>query len=70
MYEGEFKDGLYDGYGRFIYNQTVYYEGQWKKGKRHGFGTNCYYEGYQEDAKWEHDKLVKMVAKRKTPLSI
>ena len=62
------KDGLYDGYGRFIYNQTVYYEGQWVKGKRHGFGTNCYYQGYQEDAKWEHDKLVKMVAKRKIPM--
>jgi hypothetical protein len=70
MYEGEFKDGLQDGYGRFIYNQHAYYEGQWSKGKRHGFGTNYYYSGYEEEAKWENDKLIKIVAKRKTPVSI
>ena len=33
IYEGEFKDGRYHGYGRKIFSKGWYYEGQWLNGK-------------------------------------
>ena len=37
IYEGEFKNNLYDGWGRFISHLGVYW-GYWEKGMRHGNG--------------------------------
>ena len=29
IYEGQFKDGKFDGFGRIIYNLGNYYVGEW-----------------------------------------
>ena len=38
IYEGQFKDDIYNGYGRFIYSNGNYYIGNWLDGKRSGWG--------------------------------
>lgn len=34
IYEGQFKDDVYNGFGRFIYSNGNYYIGNWVDGKR------------------------------------
>ena len=36
IYEGQFKNDVYHGYGRFIYSNGNYYIGNWVDGKRSG----------------------------------
>jgi hypothetical protein len=39
-YSGEFKDGVFNGRGRFYYKiNKMYYDGEWKDGKPHGKGV-------------------------------
>ena len=38
-YEGNFKDGKFQGQGTQIWRVGQWYEGDWENGKRHGFGT-------------------------------
>ena len=38
IFEGEFKKGLFDGYGKYLTNGGDVYKGQFKKNKYHGFG--------------------------------
>ena len=37
-YDGNFINGVYDGDGKYIYNNGNYYIGEWKEGKKHGKG--------------------------------
>ena len=37
IYEGQFNDNVYHGWGRFIGHKGVY-EGYWENGMRHGRG--------------------------------
>ena len=50
MYEGEYKNGKRNGYGRMNFNSGEWYEGEFKDGKREGKGVfhwdkECYWEG-------------------------
>ena len=38
IYEGQFLNDVYNGFGRFIYSNGNYYIGNWEEGKRSGFG--------------------------------
>ena len=38
VYEGNWKDGLYDGKGKLTMGGIVIYDGEWKKGKKNGYG--------------------------------
>ena len=38
IYEGQFIDDLYEGYGRLIFGNGNYYIGYWLDGKRNGYG--------------------------------
>lgn len=38
IYEGQFRDDVYNGFGRFIYSNGNYYIGSWLDGKRSGQG--------------------------------
>ena len=37
-YEGEFKNGLKEGYGKYIYKDGSFYIGEWKNGLKNGKG--------------------------------
>ena len=38
-YEGDIKEGWFDGNGKFTYDNGVIYEGEFSKGRFHGNGT-------------------------------
>ena len=44
-YEGEMKDGLYEGQGRLTYANRARYEGEFKAGERDGKGTYVFPSG-------------------------
>ena len=39
VYEGEFRNDLFDGKGVYYYSNGNKWEGKFRKGKRHGMGT-------------------------------
>lgn len=41
VYLGEWKKGIRDGWGVFMYYSGAKYEGSWKDDKKHGFGVEC-----------------------------
>jgi len=44
-YEGNFKNGFFEGKGVYYYNNGYRYEGDWKNNKREGDGIMCYQSG-------------------------
>jgi hypothetical protein len=56
-YDGDFKDGVREGYGVYTYGETGNkYEGEWRQNKKNGigkmtFGTEGEYYGHFEDGK-------------------
>ncbi|CAD8128092.1 unnamed protein product [Paramecium sonneborni] len=56
-YEGEFKEGVFDGYGQFKYKNGDQYKGYWKDGKCYGDGELCNEEFGQITGKFENGKL-------------
>lgn len=54
-YEGETKDGYFDGQGIIKYSNGSTYSGEWKSNLRHGKGTYTYY-GQKYVGEWERDK--------------
>ena len=58
-YEGEFKNNLKEGYGKYIYEDGNYYIGEWKNDLKHGKGIIYYknneikYEGNFYEDKFE-----------------
>lgn len=53
-YEGEFKDGMKEGFGKEVHDEDTYYEGEWMADKKHGEGklvtpNGEVYEGQFED---------------------
>lgn len=55
-YEGEFKEGVRSGYGKYVYPNGDVYEGGWENNVKHGNGTLTYSSkapGAEEDAEEE-----------------
>lgn len=49
-YEGQFKNGMREGFGSRVWSNGTVYEGNWKADQRHGegklfFKDGSYYEG-------------------------
>jgi len=58
IYEGQFKDDVYNGYGRFIYSNGNYYIGNWLDGKRSGFGKLVDKSGRVYEGMWQFSKFM------------
>jgi len=58
IYEGQFKDDVYHGFGRFIYTNGNYYIGNWQMGKRSGRGKFVDMNGKTYSGLWQNSKLV------------
>lgn len=52
IFEGQFKDDVYHGYGRYIYQNGSYYTGGWIEGKRSGWGTLIDKSGKVYEGNW------------------
>ncbi len=55
IYQGQWKDALPQGNGKFKYASKASYEGAFEKGKRHGQGKMLYPTGDAFDGSWEDD---------------
>ena len=55
-YDGEYKDGKFDGQGTYIWSDGDMYEGEWKDGKVHGQGTYTYSSGTKYVGEWKDDQ--------------
>ncbi len=62
MYEGDFKDGYPDGYGRYIWRNKNHFEGKFKKGKLDGSGEMHYITNTNQDSVvtgfWKKNKYI------------
>ena len=45
IYEGEWKDDLFDGHGKYTWVNGEVYEGQWKDGVKNGLGKHTCING-------------------------
>jgi len=52
IYEGELKNGIYEGKGRFYHVLGLYYDGEYKNGKKSGKG---YYKDSNMNGQWEYE---------------
>jgi len=57
IYEGDFYDGEYNGYGIFLSEQGWRYEGQFSNGKRTGRGIIIYANGERAEGIFKEGKL-------------
>ena len=58
IYEGQFLDDVYNGYGRFIYSNGNYYIGNWVDGKRSGYGKLVDKNGKVYEGQWQYSKYM------------
>lgn len=56
VYEGEFKEDLYDGEGVLVLENGLVYSGSFSRGKRHGKGLLFSNEDkFRYEGEWKHD---------------
>ena len=58
IYEGQFRDDVYNGFGRFIYSNGNYYIGNWLDGKRSGYGKLVDKSGRIYEGQWQYSKFM------------
>ena len=58
QYDGEWKNGLAHGNGKFFVNNELEYEGEWLHDKRHGQGTAYNGKEVVYSGLWEYDEPV------------
>lgn len=58
IYEGQFVDDVYNGFGRFIYSNGNYYIGNWIDGKRSGYGKLVDKNGKIYEGQWQYSKYI------------
>ena len=55
VYDGQWRDNLPSGAGKYLYANGEKYEGNLKNGKRHGHGQMVYQDGSIYEGQWEYD---------------
>ena len=55
-YQGEFKNGKYNGYGTFKFSNGVEYQGEFKNGKYNGIGQSKYKSGDKYNGRFKNNK--------------
>lgn len=58
VYEGDFVNDKYEGYGKYTWEDSDVYEGEWKDGERNGKGTFRSGEGIVEYSMYDNGKPV------------
>jgi len=57
LYIGQWKIGMKDGFGRYLYKNGDIYEGQWSNDKKEGDGKMIYNNGEIEVGIWKNDEF-------------
>ena len=58
IYEGMFVDGLWNGYGRLIYEDGHYYIGEFRDGYYHGSGKLYMNGGLLKEGQWKFSQFI------------
>ena len=58
IYEGQLRDDIYHGYGRYIYTNGSYYTGNWTDGKRQGYGKLNDISGKVYEGIWKNNTFL------------
>jgi antitoxin component YwqK of YwqJK toxin-antitoxin module len=57
-YEGDWKNGKFEGKGKYYYSNGSTFEGKYKLGKKHGEGVFIKKNGDEYEGLWQHGKRV------------
>jgi hypothetical protein len=57
-YEGDWKNGKYEGEGKYIFSNGDSYNGEWKNSLFDGFGTYRYSDGEEKKGYWKNNKYI------------
>lgn len=52
IFEGQFENGNFNGFGRYIYYDGEYYIGWFVNGAKHGYGKYVYDDGKVRQGTW------------------
>lgn len=55
QYRGDWRKGMFSGFGARHYLDGSFYLGYWKNSKRHGYGQMWYADGGYYDGDWKRD---------------
>ncbi len=55
LYQGEMKNGKFEGFGTLCKKDREFFQGEWHKGKRHGVGNFTYMNGDKYSGSWKND---------------
>ena len=58
FYIGKWKNGMKNGFGRYLYSDGDIYEGEWINDKKEGKGKMIYNDGSIEDGIWENGEFI------------
>ena len=58
IYEGQFVNEDYNGYGRLIYSNGIYYIGNWLNGQRSGYGKLVDKNGKVYEGIWQQSQYI------------
>jgi len=58
FYSGNFKNGLYDGFGEMLFKNGDFYRGNWKEGNFDGKGAYFNKKGQIKKGEWEQGRFV------------
>lgn len=56
-YYGETVNGIREGKGRLVTENSDFYDGEWKNGKKHGHGIYIYSNGVKYNGTWNNDRM-------------
>ena len=57
-YQGQWKDGLFEGLGTRFYSDKVIYQGEWRAGLYHGYGTLIRPGGHKYSGIWQNGERI------------
>lgn len=55
-YDGFWRDGMANGYGRLVHAEGDVYEGEWTEDKANGYGVYTHFNGSRYEGQWFQDK--------------
>ena len=58
VYEGNWKNGIWNGRGKYIFNDGFGYEGEWKNGVENGMGILTYLNGDKYEGEFKNGKML------------
>jgi antitoxin component YwqK of YwqJK toxin-antitoxin module len=75
VYEGDYKNNIKEGKGKFIWSKDGpdaghVYDGEYKNDKQHGIAVHTYPDGGKQVEEWEDGKMKRVIAVLQKPTKV